>query len=107
VPRAKLTTFDAAVRHLFRHIDDLEGLRNNPIVSDVLSSWNVEHSARAEQRALPRLRTLVFETAERLLDKKKADTNSKRLRLQRDIIRLHFREGRSIQEVSEIVGYSL
>jgi hypothetical protein len=107
VPRAKLTTFDAAVRHLFRDIDDLEGLRNNPIVSDVLSSWNVEHSARAEQRALPRLRTLVFETAERLLDKKKADTNPKRLRLQRDIIRLHFSEGRSIQQVSEIVGYSL
>jgi hypothetical protein len=73
----------------------------------VLSSWTVEPSARAEQRALRQLRTLVFETAESLLDKQKTDTTSRRLRLQRDIIRLHFSERRSIQEVSEIVGYSL
>jgi AraC-like DNA-binding protein len=107
VPRAKLTTFDTATKHLFRHLDEFEALQKNPIAAPLLSSWGVEPTEDGEQHAVRKLRDLVIEIAERRVDERSGNRNPRRLRLQCNIIRLHYGEGHSLSHIAKILGYSV
>jgi hypothetical protein len=107
MPCAQPKTFDAAVKHLFRHLHEYRRLRTNPIAAKLFAEWNVETSAAGQRRAVARLRLLVVKTNRDLYARGNRSSDGDRGERQYKLAELLYDEGRSIAEVARTLGISL
>jgi tetratricopeptide (TPR) repeat protein len=95
-------SFDVAVRHLFRHLDDAVALRTNPIVRRFFKAPDGDTVA-GRRAALDTVRRLVREGAERSKPPGESDPRSKR---EYTIFERHCLQRMSLKRVADELGVS-
>ena len=80
MPRANPErSFDAAVRHLFRHLNEPHQLRRNPLVRHLSHTVEGEPTGQADKNAMSQLRILIGNVARRCIEVSTSeDTNGYR-----------------------------
>jgi hypothetical protein len=99
-------TFDAAVKHLFRYLDNVAQLQRNPIAKPFFAAANGSESPVRARQALATLRTRVMELAERFRDEDIAAGNDPRADRQFAIVKLHYFDGITLDDVAESLHVS-
>lgn len=101
-------TFNAAAKHLFRHLHDSRRLQANPIVRQLFgASSDIFGSPHDARQALSRLHALVLQSAKRCRDESIAAGKIERARRQFAIINWQYFEGVSIRDVARRLGLSV
>lgn len=108
MPRMHPKTFNAAAKHLFRHLHDSRRLQANPIASRMFrGSAEISESPRDARKALSELHAIVLQAAQRCRDESISAGQSERARRQFAIIQWQYFEGVPIREVAKRLGLSV
>jgi hypothetical protein len=100
--------FNAAAKHLFRHLHDARALRKNPLVQRFFEESDAARLTRPqkEQAVLNRIHDLVRQGAEHCRDADLVTGNAERARRQHAIIIEQCLERRPIRDVALALGIS-
>jgi hypothetical protein len=93
-------TFDAAVRHLFRYLDDIGQLQRNPIAKPFFDAANASQSPARAREVLAELRGLVMELAERFRDEDAEAGNDAHAGRQLAIVKMQYFDGVPLRDVA-------
>ena len=100
-------SFNAAAKHLFRHLHDARALRRNPLVRHLFENPSAGTFARDRERVvLERIHALVRQGSEHCRDADLAEGKDERAERQHAIVALQCLERRPIREVAEALGIS-
>jgi hypothetical protein len=99
-------TFDAAVKHLFRYLDDFGRLQLNPIAKPFFEAANASESPARARQALSDLRTLVLETAERFCAEDTAAGDEAHAERQFAIVKMHYFDAVPLEDVARALHVS-
>lgn len=100
-------SFAVAARHLFRHVHDPHALRKNPLVRHFFEAPSKGATRTADERvALDRIHRLIRQGTERCRDADLAAGMEERAVRQHTIVIRQCLEGRSVQEVAQLLGIS-
>jgi hypothetical protein len=100
-------TFDAAAKHLFRHLHDSRWLQTNPIAEPFFERANAFGEPHRAKQALSELHAAVVATAERLRDEDVNAGNGDRGARQFTILKQHYFDGVPMLEVAKVLNVSV
>jgi hypothetical protein len=101
------SSFNVAVKHLFRHLNEPRALRKNPLVRHFFRDITIGSVGRPrEQAVIERIRELIRQSADRCRDDDQLAGKDERALRQHAIINLQCLEGRSTREVATLLGIS-
>jgi hypothetical protein len=100
-------TFDSSVKHLFRYLGDFRRLKTNPIARPFFEAARAAGSARPARQALSDLRAEVLELAQGFHDEGVEAGNGVRAARQLTIVKLHYFDGVSMQDVAKSLNLSV
>ena len=107
MPAKTPRTFDAAAKHLFRHLHDARLLRLNPIARPFFEAASAPESPYRARQALADLRALVLEVAERLRKEEAAAGDGARAARQFAIVKMLYVDGVPIHAVANALNISV
>lgn len=99
-------TFDAAVKHLFRYLDDFGRLQLNPIAKPFFDAANTSESPARARQALSDLRAAVLETAERFRADASEAGEEAHAERQFAIVKMHYFDGVPLDDVAKALHVS-
>lgn len=101
------SSFEVAVKHLFRHLHEPAFLRRNPLVRHFFATTPAGRPARARDlAALKAIHTLVREGADRYRDAGIAAVDHENALRQHAIVVLAYLDRRPLREVADLLGIS-
>jgi hypothetical protein len=100
-------TFEAAVKHLFRHFHDVKVLRTNPIAAPFLEPSSSAESPYPARQGLAELRAQVMQLAERFQAEDAKAGIGVRAARRLAIVRRHYFDGVPMQAVARALNVSV
>lgn len=100
-------TFNAAVKHLFRHLHDSRRLQSNPIVGHLFGARaDISEFTHGARETLSKLQVLVREAAELCRDEGIAAGKNQQAQRQFAILTLHYFGGVPLDQIARHLGIS-
>jgi hypothetical protein len=99
--------FDAAAKHLFRHLHDSRWLQTNPIAEPFFGKASASAGRHSAKQALSNLRAEVMAIAERLRAEDVTAGNGERGARQLAIVKWHYFDGVPLQQVATALNISV
>jgi hypothetical protein len=100
-------TFDAAAKHLFRHLDDVGRLQTNPIARRFFERADGSGAPQHLKQALAELRAQVMAAAERLRAEDESAGGGERGARRATIVKLHYLDGVPMHDVATALNVSV
>jgi hypothetical protein len=107
MPRVKPESFDPAVKHLFRHFDDVQQLKRNSIARPFLSDSGASVSSLQDRGSLKSFQTHVLRVAREIRDEGLAAGNDDRHLRQFELFDRQYGDRRRLEDVAKELGLSL
>ena len=104
--RKSSISFEAAVKHLFRHLHDARALRENPLAEPYLSQNAPADREHRSAWALTTLHRAIRQAAKRCSDDDFVAGSDERARRQFSILVLHCLDRQDIKDVARLLGIS-